>query len=69
MKRKYAENEEFKRLVDEAIMKCGGDESLDIFASDQNKGDTGRFRFASYASVEFEFYQVLSTPKVSLYIG
>uniref|UniRef100_A0A8R1XYM5 Uncharacterized protein n=1 Tax=Onchocerca volvulus TaxID=6282 RepID=A0A8R1XYM5_ONCVO len=44
MKRKYAENEEFKRLVDEAIMKCGGDESLDIFASDQNKGDTGRVR-------------------------
>ncbi|KAL3984887.1 hypothetical protein ACH3XW_36350 [Acanthocheilonema viteae] len=42
MKRKYAENEEFKRLVDEAIMKCGGDESLDIFASHQNKGDTGR---------------------------
>ncbi|CAG9537100.1 unnamed protein product [Cercopithifilaria johnstoni] len=42
MKRKYAENEEFKRLVDEAIMKCGGDESLDIFASQQNKGDTGR---------------------------
>lgn len=45
MKRKYAENEEFKRLVDEAIMKCGGDESLDIFASHQNKGDTDRFRF------------------------
>ncbi|EFO19885.1 hypothetical protein LOAG_08607 [Loa loa] len=42
MKRKYAENEEFKRLVDEAIMKCGGDESLDIFASHQNKGDIGR---------------------------
>ncbi|KAK6107510.1 hypothetical protein QQG55_28470 [Brugia pahangi] len=42
MKRKYAENEEFKRLIDEAIMKCGGDKSLDIFASHQNKGDTGR---------------------------
>ncbi|VDM07766.1 unnamed protein product [Wuchereria bancrofti] len=42
MKRKYAESEEFKRLIDEAIMKCGGDKSLDIFASHQNKGDTGR---------------------------
>ncbi|VDN03264.1 unnamed protein product [Thelazia callipaeda] len=41
MKRKYAENENFKRLVDEAIMKFGGDESLDIFA-DQNKGDISR---------------------------
>uniref|UniRef100_A0A915PYC1 Uncharacterized protein n=1 Tax=Setaria digitata TaxID=48799 RepID=A0A915PYC1_9BILA len=44
MKRKYAENEEFKRLVDEAIMKYGGDESLDIFASEQNKGDIDRVR-------------------------
>ncbi|KAM3717516.1 Spindle assembly abnormal protein [Dirofilaria immitis] len=44
MKRKYAENEEFKRLVDEAIMKFGGDESLDIFASDQNKRDSDRIR-------------------------
>lgn len=43
MKRKYAENNEFKRLVDEAIMKCGGDESLDILAAHQNKGDIGRF--------------------------
>ncbi|VDK85653.1 unnamed protein product [Litomosoides sigmodontis] len=42
VKRKYAENKEFKRLVDEAVMKCGGDESLDILASHQNKGDIGR---------------------------
>uniref|UniRef100_A0A0R3S6Q0 Reverse transcriptase domain-containing protein n=1 Tax=Elaeophora elaphi TaxID=1147741 RepID=A0A0R3S6Q0_9BILA len=42
LKRKYAENEEFKRLVDEAIMKCGGDESLDIFACHQNTADTDR---------------------------
>lgn len=42
MKRKYSECEEFKHLVDEAIMRCGGDESLDIFASQKYKGDTDR---------------------------
>lgn len=40
VKRKYKENKEFKRLVDEAIMKYGGDESLDVVASIECKGDT-----------------------------
>ncbi|VDN17000.1 unnamed protein product [Gongylonema pulchrum] len=42
VKRKYMENEEFKRLVDEALMKYGGDQSLDVVAGKQCKRDSMR---------------------------
>lgn len=50
IKRKYMENLEFRRHVNEGLMRHGGDESLNVVAEAEQCGDFSRFYIHAYQS-------------------